>query len=237
MTASARRKFIICLDTTLLIIFLLLLSPRLTGLPLHEWLGFLFLIILIIHLLLAWTWIQIATKKFFKTASRRTKVNFFLNAVLFLLAVSELFSGFLISQVLLPDFGMKTINDRTWRTVHNLPLNFIVLFAGLHIAVNWSWIVSVFKKRLANAKQSSIVNSPAISLVVFRIAILIFASAVIALILFSFFGKPSIERLLEQDEIARFSPSFRHGMVQLLGEAFLIGLYAFLARKILRLRL
>ncbi len=235
MTASSRRKFIICLDTILLIVFLLLLAPRLTGLPLHEWLGFIFLIILILHLLLAWTWIQNATKNFFRTANKRTKVNFFLNAALFLLSVSELFSGFLISQVLLPDFGIKTINDSSWRALHNIPLNFIVLFAGLHIAINWSWIVAVFKKR--QTKQDSNVKSPAIATILFRIAILIFSAAVIALILFSILGRPSFDRLLNQDEIARFSPSFRHGAIQLFGEALLVAFYAFLARKLLRVRL
>ena len=43
MIASPRRRFIVLLDTTLLIIFILLLSPRLTGLPLHEISGLHFL--------------------------------------------------------------------------------------------------------------------------------------------------------------------------------------------------
>ena len=237
MTASSRRKFIICLDTALLIIFLLLLAPRLTGLPLHEWLGFIFFIVLILHLLLSWAWIQSATRKFFRTANTRTKVNFFLNAVLFLLSVSELFSGFLISQVLLPDFGIKTINDSSWRALHNIPLNFIVLFAGLHIAINWRWIVAVFKKRSINTKENSRLPSPKIGKIFSGVAILLLAMSIVALLLFSILGKPSLERLLNQDEIARFSPEFRHGIVQFLGEAALIAVYAFVAWRWLRIRL
>ena len=131
MIASPRRRFIVCLDTAILIIFILLLSPRMTGLALHEVLGFIFFIPIIIHLLIAWPWIQNATLKFFKTANRRTRFNFFLNTILFILVITELVSGFTISQVVLPNLGINTINDRTWRSVHNLPLNFVVLFTGL----------------------------------------------------------------------------------------------------------
>ena len=237
MIASSRRKFIICLDTTLLIIFILLLSPRLTGLPLHEVLGFIFFIPLIIHLLIAWPWIQNSTSKFFKTATLRTRFNFFLNSIFFILAITELVSGLFISQVVLPDLGIKTINDRTWRFVHNVTLNFTVLFAGLHIAINWGWIVSVFKKRLSIAQQSNKVFSPKFMTVLLRISILILATGVVALLLYSIVGKPSLQRLYNHNEIARFTPTPGHGMGQFFGEAFLIALYVFVARKWLRIRL
>ena len=153
MISSPRRRFVVVLDTILLIIIVLLLSPRMTGLALHEILGFIFFVPIIIHLLLAWPWIQNVTTKFFKTASTRTRINFFLNSILFILVISELVSGFVISQVVLPRLGIKTINDHLWRSVHNLPLNFVVLFAGLHIAINWGWIVAAFKKRTNSAKE------------------------------------------------------------------------------------
>jgi hypothetical protein len=146
MIASPRRRLIVFLDTTLLIIFIMLLSPRMTGLPLHEVLGFVFFIPVIIHLLIAWPWIQNSTRKFFKAATIRTRFNFFLNTILFILVITELVSGFIISQVVLPGLGINTINDRSWRSAHNLPLNFVLLFTGLHIAINWRWIVAAFKK-------------------------------------------------------------------------------------------
>jgi hypothetical protein len=158
MIASPRRRFIVCLDTTLLIIFILLLSPRMTRLALHEALGFIFFILIIIHLLIAWPWIHNVTRKFFNTASRRTRFNFFLNSVLFILVITELVSGLTISEVVLPGLGINTINDRSWRAVHNLPLNFVMLFAGLHIAMNWGWIIAAFKKRSGDpeARQRSV---------------------------------------------------------------------------------
>jgi hypothetical protein len=237
MIASPRRRFVVFLDTTLLIIFILLLSPRMTGLALHEILGFIFFVPIIIHLLIAWPWIQNATKKFFRTASGRTRFNFFLNTVLFIILITELVSGFIISQVILPKFGISTINDRSWRAVHNLPLNFFVLFIGLHIAMNWGWIVAAFKKRPDNLKQKQRVFYPRFMVSFMRIVILVSAASFVSLLLYSIIGQPSPARLYNQDEIARFNPSFGHGIVQLSGESFLIAIVIFIARKWLRVRL
>ena len=237
MIASPRNKFIICLDAALLIIFILLLSPRLTGMGLHEVLGLIFFIPIIVHLIIAWPWIQNSAKKFFATASKRTRFNFFLNTSLFILVITELVSGFAISQVALPKLGIKTINDSSWRALHDSPLNFVVLFAGLHIAVNWGWIMSVFKKRSSIDKQKNKVFSPKIMTIVLRTFILIVATGIVASVLYGILGQPSFKRSFSQDEVGRFKPSLGHGIVQILGETFLIALYAFVARKWLRIKL
>jgi hypothetical protein len=238
MIASPQKRFIVFLDTSLLIIFILLLSPRMTGLALHEVLGFIFFIPIIIHLLIAWPWIQGATRKFFKTANRRTRFNFFLNTTLFILVIAELVSGFIISQVVLPNLGINTINDLTWRSVHNLPLNFVMLFMGLHIAMNWRWIVAAFKKRSINSKQSKeLFSVKFMSSILMRIGILLLATSLVSFALYMIIGEPSITRLYSQNEIARFNPSLGHGILQLFGEAFLLVIVAFIGRKWLRIRL
>ena len=237
MIASTRKKLIIWLDTTLLIIFLLLLSPRLTGLALHEILGLIFFVPVLIHLLLAWTWIQNTVKRFFSTTSKRTRFNFFLNAILFILVIIELVSGTFISQVVLPGFGIKTINDSAWRAMHNVPLNFTALFLALHVALNWGWIVSIFKKQLNVSKQTGKRVSSKNATILSRMGIIIFAAALIAFAVYGMLGKPSVTRLQNRNEIARFSPTLDHGMIQFFGEAFLIAIVAFIARKWLRVKL
>ena len=237
MIASPQRRFVIFLDSTLLVIFILLLSPRMTGLALHEILGFIFFVPIIIHLLIAWPWIQNATKRFFRNSSRRTRFNFFLNTVLFIILITELASGFIISQVVLPKIGISTINDQSWRAVHNLPLNFFVLFIGFHIAMNWGWIVAAFKKRPANSKQRQKIFYPKFMVSLMRIGILILTASLVSLLLYSIIGGPSLARLHNQNEIARFNPTFGHGIVQFLAEALFVAIVAFIARKWLRIRL
>ncbi len=237
MIASPRRRFVVFLDTTLLVIFMMLLSPRLTGLALHEILGFIFFIPLMIHLLIAWPWIQNASKKFFGNVNRRTRFNFFLNSILFIIVITELVSGLLISQVVLQKVGINTINDEAWRAVHNLPLNFLVLFAGLHIAMNWGWIVGAFKWKRDNLKLKQKVFYPKWTVTLMRIGMIILATGIVFLLLYTTVGEPSLSRLDSQNEIARFAPSLGHGIIQLSGETILIFLVVFIARKWLHVKL
>jgi len=237
MIASPQKRFVVFLDSSLLVIFILLLSPRLTGLPLHEILGFVFFIPILLHLLIAWPWIRKATRKLFQTVNLRTRINFVLNVVLFILVITELVSGIVISEIVLPGFNIATINDRSWRALHNLPLNFVVVFTGFHIAMNWGWIVSAVNKRRVDQKPGTILFSAGIKPKSKRVAILILAAAVVALMWYSIIGKPNLARLYSQNEIARFIPSIDHGLIQLFGEAFLIVVIAFIARKWLKIRL
>jgi hypothetical protein len=237
MIASPRRRCIVYLDATLLVIFVLLLSPRMTGLALHEILGLIFFIPIIIHLLIAWPWIQNTTRKFFKTANRRTRLNFVLNTILFILVINELVSGCIISQVVLPKLGIHTINDWSWRSAHNLPLNFVLLFTGLHIAINWGWILAAVKKRSTGPTQSNEFITYRFMSILIRTIILCIASCLVYLLLFCFIGAPSVARLYHQNEMARFNPNLGHGLTQLFGEILLLAMVVFIARKWLRVRL
>ena len=133
-------------DLLLLAALLLLLSPRLTGLPLHEWLGFALGLLLVIHLLYSWPWISSSTRRLVGQSDRRARMNFALNALLFVLIVVVVTSGLAISRVALPAIGVRTINDRSWRALHNMSLNWLKLLTGLHIAMNWHAIVAGIRR-------------------------------------------------------------------------------------------
>ena len=92
-------------------------------------------------------------------------------------------------------------------------------------------------KRRTDQKPGEGVFSAGIQAIITRIAILVLASGIVALVWYSIIGEPSLARLDSQNEIARFNPSLVHGMTQLLGEVFLLAIVAFIARKWLRVRL
>ena len=139
-SAIARGTFAIYVDVLLLATLLLLYAPRLTGLTLHEWLGVSLGVTLIVHLLLSWSWIR-AGIRHFGDRKLRGRINYVLNCVLFVLILVELTSGFAISHVVLPQVGVRTINDRSWRALHNLTLNWTLLVLGFHVAMNWRPLV------------------------------------------------------------------------------------------------
>lgn len=233
----SRRKFVIYLDTFLLLVFILLLSPRMTGLALHELMGVIFFIPIIIHLLIAWPWIRNSIKHFFNKARPRTSINLCLNAILFILVVIEIVSGFAISQIALPFVGIKTIDDKTWQSLHNQTLNLTMLFVGLHIALNWEWIISILKKRLQAPVKNYIKLAPNFLKALLRVCIITVAAAIITLVLYYLLGQPSVSRLDPEDKIARFRPTLGHGILQFAGETFLIAIVIYIARRWLKVKL
>jgi hypothetical protein len=148
MTALTRRRFVFYLDTALLVVFLVLLSPRSTGLTVHEWLGIALALPLFVHLLLAWSWIATAARRLRPPVKTRDTVNAILNAALFVSAAVVVVSGLVISRVALPLFGVDTIDDRVWRGMHNRWTTIMLLSVSAHIAMNWRWVVTTTRRYL-----------------------------------------------------------------------------------------
>jgi hypothetical protein len=224
------------LDALLLPTFLLLLSPRMTGLALHEWIGVVFGIPVLVHLLFSWSWISTATRRVLASADRRARVNYVLNTTLFVLTTVEIVSGLVISQVALPVLGIATVDDRSWRALHNLTLNWTLLAAGLHVAINWSWIVAAVRRREWTG-GIEIRLAPSFGRGLARGAVLLLGAGVVTLGAFALLGPPSEARLHGQNEIARFVPTLGHGLGQFIGESTLLAVVAYVGRRWLRVRL
>lgn len=234
---TTRTTTVLYLDVALLLAFIALLSPRLTGLGWHEVLGLLFTLPLLLHLLTARRWVAGVIKRLLGAADPRARVNLAINVTLFILIVIELFSGIQISQIALPYFGLKTINDQTWRLLHNLALNWTLLLVGLHVSMNWSWILTAIRRRPASHTPGRVEVATTIGAALRWTALVLAASAIIATASVLILGKPTEARLHLGDEVARFSPNILRGAVQFLGESSLVAIVAYFGRRWLRLRL
>ena len=228
------------LDALLLVAFLLLLSPRVTGLPVHEWAGIVFCVPVLVHLLLSWTWIGTTTKRVFSTDDRRARVNYCLNITLFVLIAIEIVSGLVISQVALPFLGVSTINDRSWRALHNQTLNVTHVAVGLHVAMNWQWIVAALRgpSRVREmAVRGGLRLAPSLRHAVGRSALVLLGAGVVAAGSFALLGRPSEARRYHQNEVLRFAPTPAHGLGQFAGEAALLAGIVYVGRRWLRVRI
>lgn len=101
-----QRNFTLFLDLLLFISFVLCLSPRLKGLPLHEITGTLFLLPIFIHVVIEWKWLTNYIRRFINKSSVRDKFNLFLNVILFIAIIFQIVSGIAISQYLAPVFTL-----------------------------------------------------------------------------------------------------------------------------------
>ena len=147
-----RIRFLLWLDALLLAAFVVLQAPRASGLPGHEWGGVVFGAVILVHLLLNWRWIANTVRRStFRpvrdAGAMRARVNVTLNALLFVMMIVTIFSGIVVSEVVLPSLGLAGSRLAAWRQVHNTFARFVVVVVGLHIALNWDWIVGALGKR------------------------------------------------------------------------------------------
>ncbi len=134
------------MDVWLLIGFVLVCAPKATGITLHEWLSFVFIAPLVIHLLLHWEWMVTLPKKFMSNFSGQSKFNAIWDVLFYLAMVMVTLSGFLISRAMLPQLGMSIEATRFWSEIHHSLGNILMPMLGIHLAMHWKWIKSMTNK-------------------------------------------------------------------------------------------
>jgi cytochrome b len=100
--AQWRLKITFSLDVILLVSICALQTVRFTGLVLHEWLGLAMVVMVLAHLLFAWSWIATQSRRLFTAQSFRARINYLINMTLFAGVTAVIFSGILISQKAIP---------------------------------------------------------------------------------------------------------------------------------------
>ena len=131
----------LCLDFAMLAAAIVL-GTGLRPFPLgvHEWLGVVFVTALLLHLLLQWPWIASATGQLRAPRTPRVRVNYTLNALLFIFMTFALASGFVISRAVLPALGLHPSGNFVWTKVHKLFSTLVIVIVGLHLGLNWHWV-------------------------------------------------------------------------------------------------
>ena len=158
-SAQWRLKLTFWLDVTLLVSVCILQTVSFTGLVLHEWLGLAMVGMVLAHLLLAWSWIASQTRRLFTLQSVRASINYLLNLILFAAITAVIFSGILISQKAIPALtGTRAAPDMDWRWdwLHNQFSQAVVLLSGLHLAINWDWVLAAGQKLFSRVREGAL---------------------------------------------------------------------------------
>ena len=134
------------IDIIIFIAFLIAMEPRSSGITIHEWLATSLIAVLIVHLLLSWDWITQITRRILGTLNTQSRLNYILNWSLFIDGTIIMLSGFMISESLMPYFGIQLPRNFAWRGLHELSTNLFIVLLGLHTALHWSWVVDAFKR-------------------------------------------------------------------------------------------
>ena len=142
--SPTQRNFL--LDGLLLGGSLLALSPALTGLAIHEWLSVGLGLALLLHLLWHWDWTVAVLRRLFARIAASSRLNLVLNSALFVAFSVAVFSGLMISRVVLPGLGLEPQHSSTWRGLHAQSADLVLVLVGFHLALHWKWIFRVVRK-------------------------------------------------------------------------------------------
>ena len=134
------------LDFGMLVAMILLIDPRASGIAVHEWVGIVIAPVLVFHVTLNWPWIVQVTRKLVQRLPLETRTNSVLNSLLFIVMVIAIVSGVLISQEALPWMGFNVTGSYTWRGIHEVSSNFVLIIIGAHLAMHWQWIVRTVRR-------------------------------------------------------------------------------------------
>lgn len=229
------RRVLFILDSLLLVLLLLLLTPRLTEIALHEWLGLVLVPPFFLHLLLSWPWIKTTTLGL-GHASMRTRINYAINLSFFVLVVIATLSGLFISRVAVPFLSTSTLNFLDWHLLHNRVLIGLRVVIFLHVAMNWTWIANTLKKfgEFANSK-AAVLGGP--EAVFKRLGILLLVSAGVTLLTWWLILPldPAIDTI--DNPFDRFDNDRIRGTWQFLRRCLTLAVLVFISRRFLKVRL
>jgi hypothetical protein len=143
------------IDLVAFVMFFLIVAPQSTGIPVHEWLSVVFVGTFVVHVVAHWQWVVEISKRFPKKLQGETRFNYIWNAFSFLVMITAIMSGLLISQAVLPTLGMPLIVDPFWVMLHDLSANLSLLLLAIHLAVHWQWIVNAFNRYVRKPSAAS----------------------------------------------------------------------------------
>jgi hypothetical protein len=149
------------LDIAVAAAFLTLCSPRLTGLPVHEWLGISFGVVTIVHLLFHWNWIAHVTRRLLPAPPRGARLNYLVDAWLFISFTAVILSGVLISKSFLPFLGLAASPIRAWREIHEIAADACMVGLGVHLGLHWRWIVHHIPRLLGRSATTTFATATA----------------------------------------------------------------------------
>jgi cytochrome b subunit of formate dehydrogenase len=142
----SKNKSLLYLDAGIFVFFVLISLPKFTGITIHEWASFIFIPVIILHILMKWDWVVTITRQTFKRMPGETRFDQAWDYLLFMVMTTVIISGIIISEKALPVFGIPINNDPFWLTVHHLSTALLLLIVGIHIGMHWRWVVNAINR-------------------------------------------------------------------------------------------
>ncbi len=134
----------LALDITIFAVVLAAANPLVTGIALHEWLGFVLVLPALVHLVVNWDWVLRVVSNLFGRVRNASRINLAIDAGLFGSLVAVTVSGVLVIPGLAASLGLNLSGQ--WHAVHLTASNLTVAFSLAHFALHWRWVANVARR-------------------------------------------------------------------------------------------
>jgi hypothetical protein len=153
---SARGRLL--LDLAMFGALLAAYNPGWTGLAWHEWISVAVVVPLLFHVVINWDKVLRVMGTFAEKLWHGSRLDLVVDTVLFVLAVTAMVSGVMISQVVAPVLGVQLTPTTIWVNVHAWSADLAIVLLLVHTALHWRWIYRCtlnFAGRVAGERRAA----------------------------------------------------------------------------------
>ncbi|HIW76479.1 MULTISPECIES: DUF4405 domain-containing protein [Gordonibacter] len=143
----------LAIDVVALVVFLVVATPALTGIALHEWLGLALAAVFFVHVVVHVDWIVDTIKGSLAAHSWAHLGNLVLDALILIAFVVCTVSGLLVSGAVLPAFGFFADDYYFWDPLHAISAKALLALLLVHVVVHWRWFASLMGKKKDESHQ------------------------------------------------------------------------------------
>ena len=142
----------LAIDAAAFLGVLIAYNPAVTGIALHEWLSVAAAATMFVHLVVNWEWCVRVASRLFQGLASSSRLNFVVDTALFVVAVGVMLSGLMVSQSILPFFGLHPAASPIWVFVHSVTADAVIVLMLTHLVLHWRWLVRAIRSFVATTE-------------------------------------------------------------------------------------
>ncbi|WP_172136251.1 DUF4405 domain-containing protein [Adlercreutzia sp. ZJ473] len=137
---------LLTVDAVVLVAYVIVANPAVTGIALHEWLGFGALAAIIVHVAMHFDYlVETARSSACRRGVRLAKLA--LDATLVIVLMLCCASGLMVSGAVLPAFGLYAEGYYFWDPLHAVSAKLLLALLLVHVAANGRVVVAGLKRK------------------------------------------------------------------------------------------
>ncbi|WP_165171292.1 DUF4405 domain-containing protein [Adlercreutzia sp. ZJ242] len=137
---------LLTVDAVVLVAYVIVANPAVTGIAVHEWLGFGALAVIIVHVATHFDYlVETARSSARRRGVRLAKLA--LDATLVIVLMLCCASGLMVSGAVLPTFGLYAEGYYFWDPLHAVSAKLLLALLLVHVAANGRVVVAGLKRK------------------------------------------------------------------------------------------